>query len=47
MEKNLDRRDFLRGSVAASAGMAAGISREEGILLTHLAKSRARPCRRV
>jgi len=46
MDKNLDRRDFLRGSVAASAGVAAGFSREEGILLTHLAKASDAPASR-
>ena len=38
MSSDLDRRSFLRASVLASAGAAAGTSPEETILLTQLAR---------
>ena len=43
MSDNLDRRSFLKGAMAASAGTAAGLNPEEGILLTHLAKAPQEP----
>jgi len=41
MSKNLDRRAFLKGSVAASAGIALGLSREEEILLANAPPEKA------
>jgi hypothetical protein len=38
MTENLDRRDFLKGSLAASAGLTLGVGREEQILLAQLEK---------
>jgi hypothetical protein len=42
MSKNLDRRAFLKGSVAASAGIALGLSREEEILLAKAPPEKAK-----
>jgi len=43
MGNEMDRRGFLKGSVAASAGMAFGVSREEEILLRQLAQNTNSP----
>ena len=39
MSHGLRRRSFLKGSVAAAAGVAVGIGHEEQILTTHLAQA--------
>ena len=43
MKKDLDRRSFLKGSVAASAGVALVSTREEEILLAQLAQNTDKP----
>ncbi len=41
MSKNLDRRGFLRTSIAASSGVALGLSREDKILLAQAPTKKA------
>ena len=41
MSKNIDRRSFLKGSIAASAGVTLGLSREEELLLAQAPTERA------